>query len=349
MRKMIVTDLDGTLLDSNRECPDMNIKYLKQLKEKGYVIVVATGRILDSAIRVTKGAVFADYIISNNGALIYDVNTKKEVYKKTLDLKPLRKICSYYDKTIVNGIDFCNSYYYNKYSDNEHDGHSNTKMIDNIEDFLHDTKDILHATLLFNNDEDVDKIYEKLKKEVPEFDYLIMYELYRPVRIIEVSSKGINKYTAIKILSDLEKIDNNNIIAFGDNANDLEMINNCGTGVAMKNASPKLKDVADYITLSNNDYGIIHFMENIEKKLEAKQYKDRVQNLPTDYRNVMLRIQTYMASFNSVEESDLYDVLTILEGAVENNLKLEDVVGRNIEKFCDEIINNPNKNVSRKK
>ena len=74
--KMIVTDLDGTLLDTNKKCSSRTKEYLQKLKNEGKIIVIATGRVLKSAIEVTDGAVFADYIISNSGGMIYDLKNK---------------------------------------------------------------------------------------------------------------------------------------------------------------------------------------------------------------------------------------------------------------------------------
>ena len=73
-KKMIVVDLDGTLLNINKECSNKTKKYLKRLKDLGYIIVIATGRVLRSAVVVTGGAEFANYIVASSGSVIYDMD-----------------------------------------------------------------------------------------------------------------------------------------------------------------------------------------------------------------------------------------------------------------------------------
>jgi hydroxymethylpyrimidine pyrophosphatase-like HAD family hydrolase len=78
--------------------------------------------------------------------------------------------------------------------------------------------------------------------------------------------KGIDKYTGVQTISELLGVDNKDVIAFGDEFNDEQMIQHAGFGVAMKNAQPKIKAVADAITKYDNDEdGLAHF---IETKLE---------------------------------------------------------------------------------
>lgn len=117
-------------------------------------------------------------------------------------------------------------------------------------------------TFFFYDDIEVDKMMNRLTKEFGYLDFQVMKDSYRPARWIEIISKDITKYTALQKISEIENIDNNNIIAFGDSFNDLDMIQKCGTGVAVSNAIPILKEEADYITLSNDENGVIHFLKN---------------------------------------------------------------------------------------
>jgi len=83
-KKMIVMDLDGTLLHINQECSKKTRKYLKKLKDLGYIIVIATGRILRSAVEVTNGAEFANYVIASAGAVVYDMDNARMIMKKRI-------------------------------------------------------------------------------------------------------------------------------------------------------------------------------------------------------------------------------------------------------------------------
>ena len=117
--KMIVTDLDGTLLDINKKCSSRTKEYLQKLKSGGKIVVIATGRVLNSAIKITEGATFANYIISNTGSIIYDVENKKEIFRANISNKDINKICSLYNEKFEY-IDICDSMYYNRYTNNEY-------------------------------------------------------------------------------------------------------------------------------------------------------------------------------------------------------------------------------------
>ena len=77
-------------------------------------------------------------------------------------------------------------------------------------------------------------------------------------------SSEASKWTAISNLANKMNIKTENIIAFGDDTNDIEMINNAGIGVAMGNAEEQLKSIADFITDTNQNDGVAKFLENME-------------------------------------------------------------------------------------
>ena len=108
----------------------------------------------------------------------------------------------------------------------------------------------------------VKDIYDKLNKQFLDLNIFIMQDSYSNEQWIEISKKGVSKYGAISRLADILNIDNENIIAFGDGLNDLDMIKNCGVGVALKNALPEVKDLADYVTkYDHDDDGVIEFLK----------------------------------------------------------------------------------------
>ena len=81
MIKMIVFDLDGTLLNSKKEVTNESKNYLRKLKQQGYILVVATGRIYSHALQALKDFSFLNYIITDAGSSIYDLSTNKAIYK----------------------------------------------------------------------------------------------------------------------------------------------------------------------------------------------------------------------------------------------------------------------------
>ena len=122
---MIVVDLDGTLLNINSGCSRNTKRYLKRLKDMGYIVVIATGRVLGDAVKITDGADFANYIISNSGGLIYDMGLKKIIMKKGLSKDIARYIYSLDNDDMSNVM-------YNRINNAKDEKVRTRKMIDEI-------------------------------------------------------------------------------------------------------------------------------------------------------------------------------------------------------------------------
>ena len=256
-KKMIVVDLDGTLLNANGSCSSKTKKYLKKLRELGYIIVIATGRVLKSAIDVTDGAEFANYIIANAGALIYDMNSKKIIMSNSISLNDTKMILSHYNDEI-DYINICDLFYHNRCLGNTKIKSIYEKNIQDLNKFISNCEDILHITIKLKNNELVDKYYNKLK--TTNLNIIVMQDSFSELKWLEIFNNGVSKYNAIKIISKIENIDNDNIIAFGDGLNDIDMIRMCGVGVSMGNALDEVKLVSNYTTLSHNEDGVIYFL-----------------------------------------------------------------------------------------
>ena len=89
-----------------------------------------------------------------------------------------------------------------------------------------------------------------------------MQDSFDNVQWLEAFQKGVQKYKGVYKISQIENIDNKDVIAFGDGLNDVDMLKKCGVGVAMKNALPEVKEQADYITSrTNNENGVVEFLK----------------------------------------------------------------------------------------
>lgn len=263
-RKMIVVDLDGTLLHINQECSYKTKKYLKRLKDLGYIIVIATGRVLRSAVNVTGGAEFANYIIASAGAVVYDMDKSKIIMKKSINKDIVMDICNSFNEEEIKCINLCDLFYHYKYVKNDSCCHGFEKKVSNVNTFLNSVDDIVNVTLRFNNNNYVDKYYYLFKRE--DLELLIMQDSYGVDKCLEIFDNGVSKYNAIKEIMDIEGINNQDVISFGDGLNDVDMIRLSGIGVAMGNALSDVKDVSDYVTLSHNDDGVIYFLKEYLKE-----------------------------------------------------------------------------------
>lgn len=110
--------------------------------------------------------------------------------------------------------------------------------------------------------EQVMELYDKLKNNIKELDVHIMQDSFGERKWIEIMKKGCTKYKAIEKLSKYLKVKNDEIIAFGDGLNDIDMIKKCGIGVALSNALPIVKENANFVTTYDHNHdGVIEFLK----------------------------------------------------------------------------------------
>lgn len=93
-----------------------------------------------------------------------------------------------------------------------------------------------------------------------DLELLVMQDSFGTEKCLEIFDGGVSKYNAIKLIMEKENIKNEDVIAFGDGLNDVDMIKLSGIGVAMGNALDEVKEASDYITISHNDDGVIYFL-----------------------------------------------------------------------------------------
>ncbi len=261
MSKMIVVDLDGTILTDKERVSETTKKYLKQLKDSGYVIVIATGRIYSSILDVTDDAEFANYIISDTGACTYNTIDGSPVFQSIISKETVKKFLKYYGEDCYF-IDVCDKNTIYKCIDKLECNNDVIKVTTNQDYILDNCTEVTHMSISMKNNDLVREIYSKLISDIPELDIIIMQDSFSNRRWIEAMPQGCSKYSAIKRLADYLNISIEDVIVFGDGLNDIEMIEKCGHGVALKNALPEVKKVADAITTEDyNHDGVIRYLK----------------------------------------------------------------------------------------
>ena len=258
---MLVFDLDGTLLDNNGNMPIENINYLYKLKNEGYIIVIATGRTILSVFNKLNNVPCINYIISDTGAKIYDVLNKKVMYSHSIPYNITVNILDLYNDDFKY-IDICSNEKYYKYSLFINENNEVVKTYKSKNDLLKEINEVSHIGLNFKNSEHAIKLYNYIISNYKSIDCLIMQDSFNDNKWLELLPKGASKYTAISKLAKYLKIPNDNIMAFGDSLNDIEMLENVGIGVAMENALNEVKEKANYTTSkSNTKLGVIDFLK----------------------------------------------------------------------------------------
>ena len=267
--KMLAFDMDGTLLDNNRNMPLENINYLNKLKSDGYIIAIATGRTISSAYNRLNNTNCVNYIISDTGAKIFNLDKKEIIYNKSILNDIASNVLDLYNDNF-RYIDICSNGKYYKYSLFLEENSSVVTTYRDKKQLLKDIGEIDHIGISFKNNNYVTVMYNYINDNYKDLDCLIMQDSFADGKWLEILPKGSSKYNAINYLAKYLNISNDEIMAFGDGLNDVEMIEKSGIGVAMANALDEVKEKANYVTKKTNEkLGIIDFLEeylNDEKK-----------------------------------------------------------------------------------
>ncbi|MGX7106838.1 Cof-type HAD-IIB family hydrolase [Hutsoniella sourekii] len=257
MIKLIAIDLDGTLLDSNHNLSEENIKALHFAKNKGVKIVICTGRpypaMKDFVDQINLNAE-DDYFITYNGGIIFNARDRNKItenYFTVIDLKVWSDEMKRIDLPI-SAIDI--EKVYEPLDQGELSQYSKvTPLQINKINFSEIPDDQRFYKFVCCAEKEV--FVERIKNISPEL--LGKYSVKQALEnSIDITPRNASKGNALAQLSNLLKIEPSNIMAIGDQDNDYSMIAMAGTSVAMGNAIEKIKEAADYITGDNNQSGV---------------------------------------------------------------------------------------------
>ncbi len=263
MINMIITDMDGTLLNSKKEVSKENKRVVMIAHEKGIHFVLATGRMYSSARIFARQLDIKTPIISCNGALIRDYKTNETFFEKILPHSTILEIMNLLDYYKIYYHFYTDEQFYTKelkYTALNYWENNKLKDVkDQIEIFVDENLNNLYNENLkvfkFVVIEDKDK--NKLIEVKNQLLKLRGIELSRSWNNnIEIMAEGVSKGNAVKLLSKRYNIDLKNAMSFGDQLNDISMLQSVGYGFAMGNAEQEVKECAKYTTDSNDDDGV---------------------------------------------------------------------------------------------
>ena len=284
MYKLIVMDLDGTLLNSYGEVSQEDKEAIQEAMNRGIDVVLASGRVSDSVKNLSNELGIKNYFIAGNGTIVYDIKKDEIVYERFIERKKVLKIIKmceensiYYNlytenETIAKSLNYNILFYNYENSKKADDKKTKITLIDDIYEYVERNKDVNVAkiTVCDSNKIIFDRILEKIKKNVSGINILNVSHMASKIIYIgteqkkleyyftEVSKKDTNKWEAIKYILDKKQIKPEEVLAIGDNSNDKEMIENAGLGIVMKKSALEAKKIGDYITKSNNESGVAH-------------------------------------------------------------------------------------------
>ncbi len=261
MSKMIVMDMDGTLLRSDGTCSKEVEEYLNKLKEDGNIIVLATGRCFEEVMASVDNAFFANYIISHTGSVIYDVSKEKFIFKSKISENIVNEIVSLYDEKTIERISFVTLNKYNRFTLDYYQDGKFVHMISDVKELKDICNDVFNICIRLKQDNYVNTLIDEMKMEFKDLDFIVMQDSFGSDRRIEIVPKGVSKAASIDKLVKLESMDRKDVICFGDGLNDIDMLEYSSVSVAMGNALEDVKNVCKYVTDTNDNEGIMTFLK----------------------------------------------------------------------------------------
>ena len=253
MIKLIATDMDGTFLDSNKQFDPEFIDIFYKLKEKGIKFVIASGnqyfRLYQKFLPLSEQM----YFIAENGCFIAEGS--RELYHNTLSvdcLKKIKNILKEYPQLPVIMCGRKGAYILEK----DRDFENIVKMHYCNYQFVASYDEIDDEIMKISINDPEGKIEEKLA--------LIEPLLPEEVKIVtagnvwmDIHNKEINKGIGMRFLQAIYEIEPDECMAFGDQMNDYELLQQVKYGYAMENAVDSIKEIAYGLTASNDEQGVL--------------------------------------------------------------------------------------------
>lgn len=262
---MVAIDIDGTLLSSQGELSAKVRNTIAATVNQGIHVTLATGRRLSSTLPWVEALNLQVPFIAHNGALVVEPRTKHVRFKQGISLPVANKII---DELMANKIP-----HLVYYGDAQGDLGRMAEVfcdyrqlfltyIDDRFEFVKEHRlatDPIKISVLGEN-ELINLASHDWKAVYGQHSSMVTYdsELYTG---IDFTGPGCSKASGVSFIAKMLGIGLAEVLAIGDAANDLAMIKSAGLGVAMQNAPEDIKRAADYVTLSNDEDGVAHVLE----------------------------------------------------------------------------------------
>lgn len=253
--KAVFSDIDGTLLNDQHIMTENTQLSIQNLLKNDIKFVLISGRSPSGIFSVLNTYKFKCPIIAYSGAIILDEN-KNIIYEKGMTIESATKIIEFIKKLNFNltlNIFTFDDWITENRNDPQVKEEEKASGIESIEGDINSLQkgQIIHDILCMCHPDEILEIEEKIANKFPEFTVVKSSKTY-----LEIMMNGVNKAKAASYLCNLWNIDMKDVLAFGDNYNDIEMLESAGHGILMGNAPENIKNRIKNVTLDNNHDGL---------------------------------------------------------------------------------------------
>jgi Cof subfamily protein (haloacid dehalogenase superfamily) len=257
--KMVAIDVDDTLLNDDMQITEATKISLAAAIGQGILVTLATGRMFASAQKIAVQLGFNVPIITYQGSLVKNLLDEKVLYERSVPFEAAQFLFEYAGKNDLHLQVYHDDKLYVKEDNQRIKDYSALSNIPYIvaEDFNSFVHKPLTKMLFIDDPDKLDLIAADLQRQIGS----ILHITKSKANFLEFLHPEGTKGHAVKSLASHYGYDVSEVIAIGDSWNDHEMLEVAGLGVAMSNAVESLKQIADYITLSNNEDGVKHVID----------------------------------------------------------------------------------------
>jgi Cof subfamily protein (haloacid dehalogenase superfamily) len=259
--KMLVLDMDDTLLTDDHTITPKTKHMLMQAQELGVYVVLASGRPTPAMTKFAEElemARFGTYMLSYNGAVITDLKNDSIIFEQSLSVDDIHQLYDFSKEhkvailTYVNGAIVADSH--TEFVETER--YITGMPLKIVDDFKAAVAVQAIKCIMLEEPSYIKQVEAKLKLAMPHKSVTTSKPFF-----LEVTQKGIDKAASLARLAQKLNIDQSEIIAVGNANNDLTMVQYAGLGVWVDNVNPELRHLADAIVASNNNDGVAEVVE----------------------------------------------------------------------------------------
>ena len=254
--KMLVLDMDDTLLTDSHTISDENKEMIFKAQDLGVYVVLASGRPTSAMTEYAKELkmdFYNSFMLSYNGAVITDLAADKVLFEQTLTKEQIHELYDYSLESNTHIITYVNDAIVSE-TDSEFidiEKHITGLPHNKVSSFKDAVQTNAVKCILLEEPSYLKTVEDDLKLRMPHLSVSMSKPFF-----LEVAQQGIDKAYSLKKLAEKLDIHQSEIIAVGNAGNDLTMIEYAGLGVWVDNVTPELRDKGDVIVASNNNHGV---------------------------------------------------------------------------------------------
>ena len=261
--KLICSDIDGTLLNKDRELSDKTISEIKRIAPTPFILISSRMPQAMTHLQKELDILHLPIIAYNGGLILYKGNI---VSSTEIPHESTQSIYTFCKKTSLHISLYHHNKWYvpsmDKWAKRESNNTKVKPLIKNVEAVLDDWLNIkkgAHKIMVMGNANEIDALEIFIEESLT--DKIVAYR--SKDEYLEIAHRSISKKTAITTLISkmYPQVNMNNILAFGDNFNDIDMLLSVGKGVAVANAIKEVLAVADHVTSANIMDGVADYLE----------------------------------------------------------------------------------------